>query len=183
MPDTPVNIPLTSDVVLRSLTRDDGPAMAAAYERNRDHLEPWEPARPAAFYTAEYHARQIPVQILERSSGRSEPLVLERGGEIVGRVNLSDIVRGAFCNTHLGYWIDGRLAGRGLMTDAVDAACAHARDALGLHRVQAATLLHNAASQQVLERTGFERIGVAPRYLRIAGSWQDHVLFQRILHD
>jgi ribosomal-protein-alanine N-acetyltransferase len=111
------------------------------------------------------------------------PLLLERAGEIVGRVNLSDIVRGAFCSAHLGYWVDARLAGRGLMTAAIAAALAHACDDLGLHRVQAATLLHNAASQRVLERTGFERFGMAPRYLQIAGRWQDHVLFQRILHD
>lgn len=183
MPYTPVSIPLTSGVTLRSLRRDDGPALAAAYDRNRDHLEPWEPARPVTFYTSEYHARQVPVQILERSSGRGEPLVLERGGEIVGRVNLNDVVRGAFCSAHLGYWIDARLAGNGLMSAAVDAVCAHARDTLELHRVQAATLLHNAASQRVLERCGFARIGTAPKYLRIAGSWQDHALFQRILHD
>ncbi|GAA1728608.1 ribosomal protein S5-alanine N-acetyltransferase [Isoptericola hypogeus] len=183
MPNSPVSIPLTSDVTLRLLHRDDGTALADAYDRNREHLEPWEPARPVTFYAAEYHARQVPVQLLEHSSGRSVPLVMERDGEIVGRVNLSDIVRGSFCSAHLGYWVDGRLAGRGLMTAAVEAACAHARDELGLHRVQAATLLHNEASQRVLARTAFERIGTAPRYLKIAGQWQDHALFQRILHD
>jgi ribosomal-protein-alanine N-acetyltransferase len=35
----------------------------------------------------------------------------------------------------------------------------------------------------VLARVGFERIGFAPGYLKIAGQWQDHVLFQRLLHD
>lgn len=174
---------LPGGLVLRLLHRDDGPALAAAYDRNREHLEPWEPARPLAFYTPEYHSRQVPVQLLEHGSGRSVPLVLERDGEIVGRVNLSDIVRGAFQNAHLGYWVDARLTGRGTMTAAVEAACVHARDQLGLHRVQAATLLHNAASQQVLARTGFARIGTAPRYLQIAGRWQDHALYQRILHD
>jgi ribosomal-protein-alanine N-acetyltransferase len=182
VPDTlPVALP--DDVTLRLLRRDDGPELAAAYACNREHLEPWEPARPATFYEADYQAQRIPVQLLEHLNGRSVPLLLERAGEIVGRVNLSDIVRGAFCSAHLGYWVDARLAGRGLMTAAVEAAVAHARDDLRLHRIQAATLLHNAASQRVLERTGFERFGVAPRYLQIAGRWQDHVLFQRILHD
>jgi len=32
----------------------------------------------------------------------------------------------------------------------------------------------------VLARNGFVRIGVAPSYLKIAGRWQDHVLFQRV---
>jgi ribosomal-protein-alanine N-acetyltransferase len=49
---------------------------------------------------------------------------------------------------------------------------------LHLHRVEAGTLVHNAASQRVLERNGFVRYGLAPQYLRIAGRWQDHVLFQ-----
>ncbi len=53
-------------------------------------------------------------------------------------------------------------------------------DSLRLHHVQAGTLLHNVRSQRVLERNGFVRIGVAPKMLRIAGSWQDHVLFQAI---
>ena len=35
---------------------------------------------------------------------------------------------------------------------------------------------------RVLRRAGFQEIGLAPDYLQIAGSWQDHVLFQLILH-
>ena len=41
--------------------------------------------------------------------------------------------------------------------------------------------VHNAVSQRVLQRSGFDRIGLAPQYLKIAGRWQDHLLFQRIL--
>jgi len=52
-----------------------------------------------------------------------------------------------------------------------------------LHRVEAGTLLHNTASQRVLERCGFEYYGTAPRYLFIRGAWRDHRLYQRILHD
>ncbi len=44
--------------------------------------------------------------------------------------------------------------------------------------MEAGTLVHNLGSQRVLERNGFVRFGLAPQYLRIAGRWQDHVLFQ-----
>ena len=54
---------------------------------------------------------------------------------------------------------------------------------LGLHRLEAGTLVHNVGSQRVLERNGFERIGLAPKFLRIAGEWRDHVLFQLINED
>jgi ribosomal-protein-alanine N-acetyltransferase len=52
-----------------------------------------------------------------------------------------------------------------------------------LHRLEAATLLDNHASQAVLRRTGFTLIGRAPGYLRIAGRWRDHLLFQRLADD
>jgi ribosomal-protein-alanine N-acetyltransferase len=70
--------------------------------------------------------------------------------------------------------------GRGIATAAVAAAVELAFGDLRLHRLQAATLLSNHASQRVLEKNRFERIGVSPDYLRIAGRWQDHVLFARV---
>jgi ribosomal-protein-alanine N-acetyltransferase len=60
---------------------------------------------------------------------------------------------------------------------------AYAGEELRLHRLQAATLLHNVGSQRVLAESGFERIGLAPRYLQIAGEWQDHLLFQLLLEE
>ena len=54
---------------------------------------------------------------------------------------------------------------------------------LELHRLEAATLVANRASQRVLEKNRFVRIGLAPHYLRIAGVWRDHVLFQRTIED
>lgn len=178
----PFQIPLTDDVTLRELTKDDAVAVASAYLRNREHLAPWDPARPEAFFTEQWHKDRLWVQVLAGSNGSALHTVLESDGEIMGRVDLTDMVRGAFQNGHLGYWIDHRFTGRGLMTRAVDAVAAHALTELGLHRLQAATLPHNVASRSVLTRTGFEEIGLAPSYLKIAGQWQDHVLFQRILH-
>jgi [ribosomal protein S5]-alanine N-acetyltransferase len=34
------------------------------------------------------------------------------------------------------------------------------------------------ASQRILLRTGFAQYGMAPKYLKIAGRWQDHLMFQ-----
>ena len=62
-------------------------------------------------------------------------------------------------------------------------ACQAADREVGLHRLEAGTLLHNVASQRVLTKCGFERIGAARSYLHIDAAWQDHVLFQRLLND
>ncbi len=91
-------------------------------------------------------------------------------------------VRGAFQSGNLGYWVAEGHQGQGLASAAVAVVCEFAAEVLGLHRIQAGTLIRNVASQRVLERCEFTRIGVAPQYLSIDGVWEDHILFQRILH-
>ena len=44
-----------------------------------------------------------------------------------------------------------------------------------LHRVQANVRPENARSLALLEGLGFEREGLARRYLFIDGAWRDHV--------
>ena len=87
-------------------------------------------------------------------------------------------MRGAFQSATLGYWLGAEFNGRGLATTAVRDIIRLAFDDLGLHRIEAGTLVHNIRSQPVLERSGFVRFGVAPAYLNIAGEWQDHILYQ-----
>lgn len=176
-------IPLPHDLELRLVHADDATGVADAYTRNREYLAPWEPLRPDEFFTPGWHDDEVRMQLKSAAEGRSLPLVITDGDEIVGRLNLSNIVRGASQSASLGYWVDRRYAGRGVGTAAVRAAVDIARDELTLHRLEAGTLVHNHRSQRVLVNAGFEPIGLAPRYLRIAGLWQDHRLFQRLLDD
>jgi [ribosomal protein S5]-alanine N-acetyltransferase len=167
---------------IRELAGDDAPALAAAYRRNRDHLAPWDPRREESFFTDEGQASTVAAQLESASRGQLIAWVLTYDDAIVGRVNLNNIVLGVLRSGSLGYWVDAGHQRRGLATGAVEFACAQAQGR-GLHRVDAGTLLHNVASQRVLERCGFEPYGLAPKFLFIAGDWQDHKLYQRILHD
>lgn len=175
-------LPLDAEHILRPVAIGDGAALARAYSTNREHLAPWEPVREPEFFTAhwqEFHAEQC---VIEAAAGRSIRFVIESSdGEIRGRMNLNNIVRGAFWSADLGYWIDRTRLRRGLASRGVRLVTAFARDEVRLHRLQAATLLENIGSQRVLNDNGFERIGLAPKYLRIAGEWQDHLLFQLLL--
>lgn len=178
---TPRDLP--GGLLLRVRTEEDAPALAAAYTRNRGHLAPWDPTRTEEFFTEDGQRARTRELLALNSLGTALPLVIVDGDEIAGGVDLSNVVRGAFQSAMVGYWLDRAHTGRGLVSEALAAVVEAARDDYGLHRIQAATLLANHASQSVLTRAGFERIGVAPAYLKIAGRWQDHVLFQRILHD
>ena len=70
--------------------------------------------------------------------------------------------------------------GRGLATASVAEMVTVDFREEGLHRLEAGTIPENVRSQAVLLRNGFEQYGCAPRYLSIAGRWQDHLLFQRL---
>ena len=171
------------DVVFQSIRARHAAALAAAYVRNREHLAEWEPVRPDDFYTEEGQRAYLSGRAEAMAVGAAYTFGLFLEDEIIGCFNLNSVIRGAFQSASVGYWVDQDFTGQGLASLAVQRIIDLSRGSLGLHRLEAATLVHNAASQKVLARAGFEQIGRAPKYLQIAGRWQDHNLYQVLLHD
>lgn len=150
---------------------------------NREFLAPWDPLRDEQYFTADAQGAVIGAALDLREAGTGVlHVILDESGTVVGRIMLSGIVRGALESCAMGYWVSAAHNGRGLATAAVREMLRVAFNELGLHRVQAETLLHNAASRRVLERNRFSCFGVAPKYLQIAGRWQDHAMHQ-VLSD
>ncbi len=170
-------------VTLRLPEPGDAAALARSFAANRAALDRWNPAPPDAFSTEDGQAENIRQMRLGHDQGAPLPLLIIRDGRIVGDVSLFQIVRGPLRCATVGYWVDGGEQGRGLATAAVSTAVELARDLLQLHRVEAGVSPRNPASRRVMEKCGFTRIGLAPRYLFAAGDWQDQILYQRILGD
>jgi len=159
---------------------DDAREALAYYERNREHLAATSPRRADLFYTEEYWRAALASGRAAFEADRQMPCFLFDGPKAVGAINLSNFVRGAFHACHLGYSIDAELQGKGLMTRAVARVVDFAFTSLGMHRVMANYLPSNTRSARLLERLGFEREGVARKYLLIDGEWRDHVLTARV---
>jgi ribosomal-protein-alanine N-acetyltransferase len=155
---------------------EDGEELAALYAANRDFLAPFEPVRPPEFFTADGQRERLERQL----EGETHPFAILDGEAIAGTINLFGIVRESLQSGIIGYWIDHARNGRGLATGAVGEILSYAFGELDLHRLEAATLVDNVPSQRVLEKNGFERIGLARSYLRINGEWRDFLLFQRL---
>ena len=164
-------------VALVQLRRRHAAPLSELYTANREFLAPFSPLAEDTFFTEAAQLQRIDLMSRRARAGDNYAFAIEVGGEVAGTLTISDIVRGSFQSAHLGYWVSRHLNGRGVATESVHQAVRIAFGALGLHRLQAATLLDNTASQRVLKKNGFERIGVSRAYLRIAGRWQDHILF------
>jgi len=115
--------------------------------------------------------------------GTSLPFAVRVEGRLAGQVTIDNIVRGALRSGYLGYWIDRRVAGRGMASLAVALVCDHAFGAAGLHRVQADIRPENLPSQRLVERLGFTAEGLLRRYLDIDGDWRDHRAYALLAED
>lgn len=165
----------------RLLTLDDVPEMTRLLAENREFNAPWEPIRPDDYFTEDWQQTLTGKLLGQYADGITVPhVILDEDGRIIGRITLNEIVRGPLQSCSLGYWVDSSHNGRGVATAAAREFVRMAFEDLDLHRIQAGTLVHNVRSQRVLEKVGFVRYGLAPTYLRIAGEWQDHILFQVI---
>jgi len=132
----------------RLVTPEDATVIAELQTRNRAFLAPWEPVREDTYFTVVGQRADIATALERHERGESLPLVvLDRDGEVAGRLTLSGIVRGPFLSCSMGYWLSEDRTGQGLATEAVEAAVHIAFDEMGLHRVEAGTLRSNSASQ------------------------------------
>ena len=175
------HFPLTTPrIILRPLEPGEERLMVRFHVDNRKHLEKWEPRRPKDFYTVDYWKRFILFNERERRENRGFRLSVflrdKQDGPIIGNCNLNNIVWGALQACHVGYNLDYRYEGQGLMHEALLETIRFAFSTLKLHRVMANHLPHNEKSAAVLKKLGFKQEGLALKYLKINGQWQDHVL-------
>jgi [ribosomal protein S5]-alanine N-acetyltransferase len=164
--------------VTRLASVADAEALTEQLRSNRDFFAPWMPARDDSFFSVDAQRANLADALDAYGRGTAVPLViLDDDGQLIGRLDLNGITRGAFQSASLGYWVSRSHNGRGFAVAAVADAVVIAFEELRLHRLQAETLLHNTASQRVLTRNGFKPFAVGPAYLQIAGEWQDHLLY------
>ena len=155
-------------------------ALSDYYLRNAQHFAPYCPRRPPGFHSVEAWRERAAALRQGVISGQALHLLLflARGAreELIGDINFTHIVRGAFQAAYLGYQLDREQVGRGLMLEALTASIAHVFQRMNLHRLMANYIPSNERSGRLLRRLGFSVEGYARDYLFIDGMWKDHVL-------
>jgi ribosomal-protein-alanine N-acetyltransferase len=166
-------------IYLRPAVSGDFSAWVRLRSESREFLTPWEPIWPEDDLTRAAFRRRLRRQSDEMARDEAFSfLIFDAGADmLLGGLTLGGIRRGVAQSGTLGYWMGAPHAGKGRMTRAVAAAVRFGFSTLRLHRIEAACLPENSASQTLLERNGFQREGLARSYLRINGAWRDHLLY------
>lgn len=169
----------TDGVTLRPLRHRDASAWREVRARNADWLRPWEATMPPGRESEipPTFGSMVRRQRIEGKAGRGLPWVIEVDGQLAGQLTVGGIAYGSLRSAYIGYWIDGALAGRGIVPTAVAMACDYCFEALDLHRIEINIRPENAASLRVVAKLGFHDEGVRPAYLHIDGQWRDHRTF------
>ena len=168
----------TDRLQVRLLEPHEADLMVRFRHENRDYLEPWEPLRRPDFFTEgfwEIHLR-LTLRDFRESASACFVLLSPSEDEVLGVCNYTNIVRGTFQSCQLGYALAEKHQRKGLMFEALSMTNAYMFDDLGLHRIMAGYLPHNERSGNLLNRLGFEKEGLARKYLKINGRWEDHLL-------
>lgn len=154
-------------------------------EESRAFLTPWEPAWSADELTPKAYRYRLARyrQEARARSGFTFFVFQEDGRTLLGGLTLGLIRRGVAQTATLGYWMGERHAGAGHMGRAVRLVTRYAFEAEGLHRLEAACLPSNPASNALLAKSGFRREGLLRNYLMIAGRWEDHYLYALLAED
>ncbi len=165
-------------VLLRPYRRGDAKAWSETRRANEAWLARWVPTpygsweelnSPAAFRSVHADLRRA------ARHGSAMPFAVCFEDALVGQLTLGNIVRRAFCSGYAGYWIDSRVAGRGIIPTALALAADHAFAAGGLHRIEVNIRPENMPSRRVVEKLGFRQEAYHERYLHIDGDWRDHI--------
>lgn len=144
----------TGRLILRPFTPDDADAYVAVRIK-RGVLKHFSPASSdptrqpkiarnliARFITHWDQDGYGPWAVIDKASGR-----------LIGHHGLRFMPE--FGETEILYMLDSEFWGRGLASEAAQAAIAYARDPLGLQRLMAIAVLANAASLRVMAKAGF----------------------------
>jgi ribosomal-protein-alanine N-acetyltransferase len=170
------------DIGLRIIRTKDAKTIERLVLGNREWLRPWEATNPHAPMSFDFRS-QIRSLLRQLETSDALPFVILYQGEIVGQLNVANILHGSVSSCVIGYWIAPEVAGLGITPTAVALAMDYMFNAVGLHRVEIDIRPENGASIRVVQKLGLRYEGLKKNYIHINGDWRDHYIFALTIEE
>lgn len=145
---------------------------------HRAYFEQWVNARGDAFYTADGFAAALRSALAQQAKGDAFHYLVWEAGALAGRVNLTQVRRGAFQSASLGYRLAPTHGGQGLTSRVVADVVKKAFQHHQLQRLEATARPENPASVRILQKNGFQQFGHGRRCIQLQGQWFDLLYFE-----
>lgn len=170
----------TERLILKVLDETYAEQVLDYFLRNREFLEEWEFKHPDDFYTIESRRQQLGRDYKDFEENRALRLWIFKKEDnvqnrIIGTIAFNSMVWGAFLSCFMGYKLDKDELNNGYITEALREGIDIIFNEYGLHRIEANIMPKNARSLRVAEKLGFYNEGLALKYLKINGLWEDHI--------
>lgn len=161
------------EIYLREPNPDDQANFIATMQLSQEIHQPWLQSPN----THEAYAKYL-IKYQNSTTNKSYLIIAKDNSEqILGVINLNEIIRGSFHNAFLAYYASCYGVGKGIMSQGLKLVIDLAFNQLNLHRLEANIQPNNIKSIQFIKRNGFRNEGMAHSYLFIDGIWQDHLRF------
>jgi len=172
-------------VFLRPPKRRDALKWQKLRMSSKSFLVPWEPSWDASSCTRRAYLRYFKNSNYLANMDRAYSFLIFKTDDklLLGGINIGNVRRGVSQSASLGYWIGEKHSRNGYMKEALKLLIPSLFVDLRLNRIEAATLEENIASKNLLKKIGFKKEGVLRKYLKINGSWRDHILYGLLEND
>lgn len=172
-------------VFLRPPKRRDALKWQKLRMSSKSFLVPWEPSWDASSCTRRAYLRYFKNSNYLANMDRAYSFLIFKTDDktLLGGINVGNVRRGVSQSASLGYWIGEKYSRNGYMKEALKLLIPSLFVDLRLNRIEAATLEENIASKNLLKKIGFKKEGVLRKYLKINGTWRDHILYGLLEND
>ena len=172
-------------VFLRPPKRRDALKWQKLRMSSKSFLVPWEPSWDASSCTRRAYLRYFKNSNYLANMDRAYSFLIFKSDDntLLGGINIGNVRRGVSQSASLGYWIGEKYSRNGYMKEALKLLIPSLFVDLRLNRIEAATLQENIASKNLLKKIGFKKEGVLRKYLKINGTWRDHILYGLLEND
>ncbi len=113
----------------------------------------------------------------ENKNNKDYNFIVFNNKKIIGRISIREIDY-TLKSANLGYWVGSKFQSKGFGYEMLKAICHFIQHDLKLKKITAEVFSQNIASQKILEKMGFENLGLHEKCIEKNGIWYDEYCFE-----